>query len=64
MIEGAAMYTGKLISELMATVDRVGQETAQQRMAHERDLHAIFAMQIPVTPADRVFVERIFMGAA
>lgn len=58
------MYTGKLISELMATVDRVGQETAQQRMAHERDLHAIFAMQTPVTPADRVFVERLFMGAA
>jgi len=58
------MYTGKLISDLMATVDRVGQETAQQRMAHERDLHAIFAMQTPGTPADRVFVERLFMGAA
>jgi hypothetical protein len=58
------MYTGKLISDLMATVDRVGHETAQQRIAHERELHAIFAMQAPATPADRVFVERLFMGAA
>ena len=64
MIEGAEMYTGKLISDLMAAVDRVGQETAQQRIAHERELHAIFAMQIPMTPGDRIFVERIFMGAA
>jgi hypothetical protein len=58
------MYTGKLISDLMATVDQVGQQTAQQRIAHERELHAIFAVQIPMTPGDRVFVERIFMGAA
>jgi hypothetical protein len=58
------MYTGKLISDLMATVERVGQQSAQQRIADERELRAIFAMQNPVTPGDRVFMDRIFMGAA
>jgi hypothetical protein len=62
------MYTGKLINDLMATVERVGQESKQQRLADERELRAIFAMQSamqsPVTPDDRVFRDRIFMGAA
>jgi hypothetical protein len=58
------MYTGKLISDLMATVERVGHEWEQQHNADDRELRAIFAMQTPVTPGDRVFVERIFMGAA
>ena len=51
------MYTGTLISELMATVDRVGQQLQQQRM--EEELHEIFTMQIPLTDA-----ERTYMGAA
>ena len=50
------MYTGTLISELMATVDRVGHK-ADQQMAEE--LHEIFTMQVPV--ADN---EHSFMGAA
>jgi len=50
------MYTGTLISDLMATVDRVGQQVEQQ-LAEE--LHEIFTMQIPTTDS-----EQAFMGAA
>ena len=53
------MYTGTLISDLMAAVERVGQKAEQQRMADEQELHAIFAMQIAVAQGDQVF-----MGAA
>jgi hypothetical protein len=53
------MYTGTLINDLMATVEQVRQ-TVQQRQAEEqRELHAIFAMQIPMIEGDQ-----IFMGAA
>jgi hypothetical protein len=50
------MYTGTLINELMATVDRAGQKADQQRVAAE--LHEIFTMQIPVDN------DQAFMGAA
>jgi hypothetical protein len=63
------MFTGTLISELMTTVEqaelRAGRSTKQGRLqcaGQERideELHAIFAMQIPVVPGDQ-----IFMGAA
>ena len=53
------MYTGKLISDLMATVERVGEQAQQQQLAEQRELHEIFAMQISVMQGDRVF-----MGAA
>jgi hypothetical protein len=63
------MYTGRLISELMATVERVQLRAesrlefqAQQNAAQERmdeELHAIFSMQIPMTQDGQVF-----MGAA
>ncbi|MGA1987356.1 MAG: hypothetical protein ABSG72_13895 [Candidatus Sulfotelmatobacter sp.] len=57
------MYTGQLINDLMAVVERVGQDAQRRRTEHERqeqeELHAIFAMQIPVTASDQVF-----MGAA
>ena len=53
------MYTGTLISDLMETVDQVGLRTQQQQAAEQRELHAIFAMQIPLTDNDQ-----IFMGAA
>jgi hypothetical protein len=55
------MYTGTLINDLMATVEQVRQN-AQQRQAAEQEqyeLHAIFAMQIPMAEGDQ-----IFMGAA
>ena len=53
------MYTGTLITDLMATVERAEQKAEQKRIAYERELREIFAMQIPLTPADRVL-----MGAA
>ena len=56
-IEVAGMYTGTLISDLMNTVDRVGEMLAQQRM--EQELHEIFTMQIPAADGDRAY-----MGAA
>ena len=59
------MYTGRLISELMATVERAESRAklqARQSVEQERideELHAIFSMQIPVTEGGQVF-----MGAA
>ena len=53
------MYTGTLISDLMATVERVRERSEQQHIADDQELHAIFSMQIPVTESDQVF-----MGAA
>ena len=51
------MHTGTLISDLMATVERAEQKARQIVIEHE--LHAIFAMQIPMAQGDQVF-----MGAA
>jgi hypothetical protein len=53
------MYTGTLISDLMTTVERAGQVAEQQRVVEERELHAIYSMQIPLVEGDQVF-----MGAA
>ena len=58
------MYTGTLISDLMAVVERVGQKSEQQRIAEQQELHEIFAMQIPVTQGDQILTGQIFMGAA
>jgi hypothetical protein len=52
------MYTGTLISDLMAIVDRVDQRAERQQSAEQQELHAIFAMQIPSQG------DRVFMGAA
>jgi hypothetical protein len=51
------MHTGTMISDLMAMVERVEQKACEIVM--EQELHAIFAMQIPATEGDH-----IFMGAA
>jgi hypothetical protein len=53
------MYTGTMISDLMAAAERVGQRLEEQRITDDQELHAIFAMQIPVIQGDQ-----IFMGAA
>jgi len=53
------MYTGTLITDLMATVERAEQKAEQQRVAYERELRTIFAMQIPLTERDQ-----FLMGAA
>jgi len=49
------MYTGTLISDLIATVDRV-ERRADEKLTEE--LHEIFTMQIPVENEHR------FQGAA
>ena len=46
------MYTGTLISDLMATVEQVRQRAEEQRIAKE--LHEIFTMQIPVADGDHI----------
>ncbi|HEV3512633.1 MAG TPA: hypothetical protein VGS05_13085 [Candidatus Sulfotelmatobacter sp.] len=51
------MYTGTLISDLMATVERASERAEQQRI--EAELHEIFTMQIPLAEGDRAY-----MGAA
>jgi len=57
------MYTGTVIRDLMAAVERAElraeQREAQRRIEEELELQAIFAMQIPITENDHVF-----MGAA
>jgi hypothetical protein len=55
--EVVGMYTGTLIEELMATVERAEERAKERRIGEE--LHEIFAMQIPVKEDDQ-----IFMGAA
>ena len=57
--EVAGMYTGTLIRDLMAAVERAEKRAEQQRIAEQQELQAIFAMQIPLTEGDQVF-----MGAA
>jgi hypothetical protein len=51
------MYTGTLISDLMNTVERAEQRVRQQQI--DEELHAIFAMQIPMAQGYQVY-----MGAA
>jgi hypothetical protein len=53
------MYTGTLINDLMAAVEQVSQNLQQRQAEEQRELHAIFAMQIPMAEGDQ-----IFMGAA
>jgi hypothetical protein len=56
------MFTGTLINDLMATVERAEQNVRQ--IADERELHEIFSMQIPVTEGGQIFARQAFMGAA
>jgi hypothetical protein len=51
------MYTGTMISDLIRTVERAEQRAEQRRI--DEELHAIFAMQIPLAQGDQAF-----MGAA
>jgi hypothetical protein len=61
------MFTGTLITDLMATVEQVERrlelqhaaELAEQLRIEKEELHAIFSMQIPLPVNDRVY-----MGAA
>ncbi len=51
------MYTGTMINDLVATVERAEQQIQQQKM--DEELHVIFAMQIAIDQGDQ-----LFMGAA
>jgi len=53
------MYTGTLIRDLMATVEQAELRAERYRIVNDRELHAILAMQVPITESDQ-----IFMGAA
>jgi hypothetical protein len=53
------MYTGTLINELMATVERAEQGAQQKRIVDERELRRLYALQAPMT-----YNEQIFVGAA
>ncbi len=55
----AEMYTGTLITELMAMVARAEHTVEQRHGGVSRELHEIFSMQIPVAQD-----ERVYMGAA
>ena len=56
--EVAGMYTGTLITDLIATVQRAEQKAKQEQIALNEELHAIFAMQIPAE------MDPLLMGAA
>jgi hypothetical protein len=58
------MFTGTLINDLMAAVDRVEHKAEQRRIADDRELQAIFSMLIPVTEGDQILARQVFMGAA
>jgi hypothetical protein len=53
------MYTGTLIQELMATVERAERGAQQKRIADELELRRMFELQI-----SEVQTERFFAGAA
>jgi hypothetical protein len=53
------MYTGTMIWDLLAMVEKAENKAAQRLIAEKRELHEIFSMQIPVPQS-----ERVFMGAA
>jgi len=53
------MYTGTLITELTAMVQRAEQKARLEQIAMQRELHAIFAMEIPLAEGDQ-----LLMGAA
>jgi hypothetical protein len=50
------MYTGTMIAELMAAVDRAERRAVETRNTEDRELHEIFLMQIPVVESDGVLV--------
>jgi hypothetical protein len=62
--EVAGMYTGTLIRDLMATVELAEFRAEQRQLAEERELRAMFAMQIPAGETSRIIQEQTFQGAA
>lgn len=50
------MYTGTIITELMAAVDRAERRALENRIAEDRELHEIFTMPIPIIESDGLLV--------
>jgi hypothetical protein len=50
------MYTGTIINDLMATVERAERHTEQKRIADERELKRIYELQVPLARNQQIFV--------
>jgi hypothetical protein len=50
------MYTGTMIHDLMATVERAERRARQQQAAEERELQQLFDLQVPVMQDERFYV--------
>jgi hypothetical protein len=50
------MYTGTIITDLMEAVDRAERRALEERIVDDRELHEIFAMEIPISDGDRLLV--------
>jgi hypothetical protein len=50
------MYTGTIITDLMAAVDRAERRALENRIAEDRELHEIFAMQVLIREDDGLLV--------
>ena len=55
------MYTGTLIKDLMAAVERAEQSARQKRLSEEMELRRMFQLQTPRTQTEP---EPVFAGAA
>ena len=53
------MYTGTLIKDLMATVERAERGAQQKRIADEVELQRLFELQVP-----QMHSEQVLVGAA
>jgi hypothetical protein len=58
------MYTGTLIGDLMATVERAERGAQQRRRAEEIELQRIFNLQTLNLQALEMQGEQVFAGAA
>ena len=54
-IEAGTMYTGTLIRDLMATVERV-ERRVQKQFGDEKELQAFFELQVPGMQEEPIFV--------
>jgi hypothetical protein len=50
------MYTGTLIRDLMATVERAEGSAEQKRIADEMELQRIYYLRVPAVQGEQVFV--------
>jgi len=55
------MYTGTLIKELIATVERAERGVLQKQLVDEMELLRIFELQVPQTRSES---ESVYAGAA